>query len=86
MMARLIEEIPLANFKPTPRIIASSAIASLIPPRTSISELAIAIQNNTEIYTLKASLPANREIPQSKKPRVSQTSLKKLVDFLRSKL
>ena len=86
MMARLVEEIPVANFKLTPRITASSAIASLVPPRTSISELAIAIQNNTEIYTLKAPLPANREIPQSKKPRVSQTSLKKLVDFLRSKL
>ena len=48
MMARLVKEIPLANFKPTLRITASSAIASLVPPRTSISELAIAIQNQRQ--------------------------------------
>ena len=86
MMARLVEEMPLANFKPTPRIASSSAIASLVPPRTSISELAIAVQNNAEIYTIKALLPAKREIPQPKNPRVSQTLPKKLVNFLRSKL
>ncbi len=86
MMARLVEEIPLANFKPTPRITSSSAIASFVPPRTSISELAISVQNNTEIYTPKAPLPAKREIPQAKKPKVSQILLKKLVNFLRSKL
>ncbi len=86
MMARLVEEIPLANFKPAPRIGSSSAIARLAPSGTSISELAIAVQNNTEINTPKTLLPAKREIPQPEKPKLSQALLKKLVNFLRSKL
>jgi hypothetical protein len=86
MMARLVEEIPLANFQPIIRPQSARGLATLTLPDTSISKSAIAVQSNPEINSPKISLPAKSAIRQPEQPIVSQTLLNKLVNFLRSKL
>jgi hypothetical protein len=112
MMARLVEEIPLANFQSRPSSIPTRKIKSLPVPETGINRLAIAegmakpiaesslrkiaVQNppknsnitaiSSTINSTATSIPAQAEILQPKKPKVSQALLSKLVNFLRSKL
>jgi hypothetical protein len=100
MMARLVEEIPLANFQSMSSIRSVSEIKPLPLPETSNNQLAIAkrsqreiaVQNppiNSNITTINStvtSIPAQKEILQPKKPKVSQALLSRFVDFLRSKL
>jgi hypothetical protein len=88
MMARLIEEIPLVDFKSTLSQTPSYKMATLALPDTGISKLAISAENNTEmeINPPKVLLPAKIKTPQPEKPKVSQALLQKLVNFLRSKL
>lgn len=101
MMARLVEEIPLANFKSMPSSVTACEIKTLSLPETGINQLAIAERSQREIavqtpstnsniltvnLTTKNSVPTQEEILQPKKPKVSQALLNKLVNFLRSKL
>lgn len=100
MMSRLVEEIPLANFRSMPSSVSASEMKPLPLPEASINQLAIAKHsqreiavhnppsnsNITAINSTATSIAPQEEILQPKKPKVSQALLNKLVSFLRSKL
>jgi Domain of unknown function (DUF4388) len=86
MMARLVEEIPLANFQPIIRPDSARGVATLALTDTRLSKSAIAVQNNPEINSPEISPSAKSAILPPEQPIVSQTLLNKLVNFLRSKL